>query len=86
MSVMDSRNAKPPAAEASRPRMHSHYPDSNEIVTSDPDIPPNWDGADDGEIAARAYALWQERGCPDGDDQADWFKAEQEVQARRSRP
>jgi hypothetical protein len=30
-------------------------------------------------IAALAYQLWQERGCPIGSDQEDWFQAEQEL-------
>jgi hypothetical protein len=28
------------------------------------------------QIAALAYALWQERGCPEGSPEVDWFKAE----------
>ncbi len=28
------------------------------------------------EIAAVAYRLWLERGCPDGSDREDWFLAE----------
>jgi len=28
------------------------------------------------EIAAVAYQLWLERGCPSGSDQEDWFLAE----------
>jgi hypothetical protein len=34
------------------------------------------------QIAALAYALWQDRGCPDGTADEDWFRAEQEIQAR----
>ena len=30
-------------------------------------------------IAARAYQLWLDRGCPDGTDQEDWYRAEQEL-------
>jgi len=30
-------------------------------------------------ITALAYQLWQERGCPIGSDQQDWFQAEQEL-------
>ncbi len=33
-------------------------------------------------IAARAYELWQQRGCPDGSPQEDWGQAEEEL--RRS--
>lgn len=28
------------------------------------------------EIATVAFQLWLERGCPDGSDQEDWFRAE----------
>jgi hypothetical protein len=34
------------------------------------------------QIAALAYALWQERGCPEGAAEQDWFEAEQQVRAR----
>lgn len=31
------------------------------------------------EIAAKAYALWESRGKPDGSPQEDWFRARQEL-------
>jgi hypothetical protein len=34
------------------------------------------------DIARRAYELWQERGCPHGCAEKDWFRAEQELAAR----
>jgi hypothetical protein len=37
-------------------------------------------------VAARAYELWQERGCPNGSDQEDWFRAEQELKGPRTQP
>ena len=30
-------------------------------------------------IAARAYEIWQDRGCPSGDDLAHWLQAEAEL-------
>ena len=30
-------------------------------------------------IAVRAYELWQERGCPEGQSEIDWFQAEEEL-------
>jgi hypothetical protein len=33
------------------------------------------------DIAALAYALWQERGCPEGSPEEDWGRAEQELSA-----
>ena len=29
------------------------------------------------DIAALAYRLWQERGCPIGSPEEDWFRAEE---------
>ncbi len=31
------------------------------------------------EVAERAYALWESRGCPQGDGRGDWLAAEQEL-------
>jgi hypothetical protein len=31
------------------------------------------------EIAAKAYALWERRGRPDGSPQEDWYRAQQEL-------
>lgn len=33
-------------------------------------------------VAARAYELWQERGCPIGSPEVDWFQAEDELKTR----
>jgi hypothetical protein len=33
------------------------------------------------QIAALAYALWQERGCPEGSPEEDWFRAEVQLKA-----
>jgi hypothetical protein len=61
--------------------------DPKKAITSYPDVQPNPTGAvDESEIAARAYDCWQERGCPVGDDQADWYRAEQELRSRRTPP
>jgi hypothetical protein len=34
-----------------------------------------------GLIAVWAYRNWQERGCPIGSPEVDWFHAEQELRA-----
>ena len=31
------------------------------------------------QIAVLAYDLWQQRGCPEGCPEEDWFRAEQEL-------
>ena len=33
------------------------------------------------EIAARAYELWQERGCPHGSPEDDWYRAAEELRS-----
>jgi hypothetical protein len=33
------------------------------------------------QITALAYALWQERGCPEGSPEEDWFRPEKELRA-----
>ena len=34
-------------------------------------------------VTALAYQLWQERGCPIGSAQRDWFQAEQELKGSK---
>jgi hypothetical protein len=33
-------------------------------------------------IASLAYALWLQRGCPEGTAEEDWFRAERELTAQ----
>ena len=47
---------------------HDSY--SSETVTSTSDI------------AALAYELWQQRGCPEGSPEQDWYEAERKVQSQ----
>jgi hypothetical protein len=35
------------------------------------------------QIASLAYALWQQRGCPEGSPEADWLRAEEELTKSR---
>lgn len=51
-------------------------------IAKDPEAASAPQPADETTIAARAYALWQERGCPVGSDQEDWFRAEEELKKR----
>ena len=41
--------------------------------------------SDEARIAALAYELWLERGCPIGSDQEDWFRAEEMVKSELER-
>jgi hypothetical protein len=60
-------------------RTHKGITSEANIRTSRPVMP------EETVIAARAYELWQERGCPIGSDQEDWFQAEQELTAEVER-
>lgn len=35
------------------------------------------------QIAALAYTLWQQKGCPEGSREADWLQAEEELAISR---
>ena len=35
------------------------------------------------QIASLAYALWQQRGCPEGSPEADWLRAEEQLTTSR---
>ena len=37
------------------------------------------------DIAALAYALWQEQDCPDGTQEKNWLRAELELTAKALR-
>jgi hypothetical protein len=37
-------------------------------------------------IQRRAYELWEERGCPEGSPDEDWFVAERELAIRHEDP
>jgi hypothetical protein len=42
----------------------------------------NASALDPNEIAIRSYELWQQRGCPIGSPEIDWFNAEEELLSR----
>ncbi len=37
------------------------------------------------KIAARAYEIWQQSGCPDGKQEEHWYRAERELRERTAR-
>jgi hypothetical protein len=51
-----------------------------ETVESTPESTPASTPTQD-QIAALAYSLWQQRGCPDGSPELDWLNAEGELTA-----
>lgn len=38
------------------------------------------------DIAALAHKLWQERGCPEGSPEEDWFHAAEQLRSRSYTP
>jgi len=51
---------------------------------SDDPATPQTQNSEHEEIALRAYRLWEERGCPIGSPEEDWFRAEQEIRGQAS--
>jgi hypothetical protein len=49
-----------------------------EKPTDNPETIPHHD-----QIAALAYSLWMERGCPEGTPEEDWFRAAEELKGKR---
>jgi hypothetical protein len=45
--------------------------------------PRSSDSPDHEAIAARAYLIWQRRGCPQGSAESDWLEAEAQLRAER---
>lgn len=56
----------------------AHYPEQHEVKAAPVDGDASYD-----EIAQRAYELWQERGCPEGSAEQDWFDATEQLRAAR---
>ena len=52
--------------------------DLKQTVTSGPDAG-HTSASDEITIAARAYELWQEPGCPIGSPETDWLRAEEQL-------
>lgn len=55
--------------------LEARSPDGAADQPIDPEPSPLPDAADKADVAALAYRLWQDRGCPHGSDQEDWFQA-----------
>jgi Protein of unknown function (DUF2934) len=49
-------------------------------VAKEPMTAPEESTSERQNIALLAYSYWQERGCPEGSPEQDWFQAEQAVQ------
>jgi len=61
------------------PALKNEPKTKNKSLASEPEVQPVAKRLDETQIATRAYELWQERGCPIGSQEEDWFQAEQEL-------
>lgn len=53
-----------------------------DVVTADEDLPEIEFELDPTDVAIIAYQLWEQRGCPYGSPDDDWYKAERRIKAR----
>jgi hypothetical protein len=49
---------------------------NNRVTQQTPNSP-------DAEKVRRAHGLWEERGCPIGSPEEDWFRAEEEIRSEQ---
>ena len=73
MAIATDRDGKSKTASAVDA---NHYPEQNEVPRHHPLVPENPERED---IACLAYQLWQERGCPNGSPDEDWYRAEEQL-------
>src|SRR5512133_2276854 len=64
---------------------HTKTPPTPKAGSSNPGAVTPAAGPSDETIAIRAYEIWRESGCAHGDDQAHWFRAQQELRTRAAR-
>jgi hypothetical protein len=70
------------ATESERGRVHaarSFFNLSRGLSYGDLEVNMNSSVVEQSAINERAYLRWQQRGCPDGSPDYDWFEAEQEL-------
>ena len=70
MALKQQKKSSPPVVKSSAP------PAAPAPKTQ----PPSSD-----RIAVRAYEIWQESGCPNGQDVEHWYRAERELRAPAAR-
>jgi Protein of unknown function (DUF2934) len=69
------------------PRPAQQAPETNveELVTGAETQSQSFGASIQEDIARLAYALWQQRGCPIGSAEFDWFEAEKKVRSAERR-
>jgi hypothetical protein len=71
-----------------KPRAKTHTPKTRAVgvavpVNQSPERAAPQELQTEEAIAALAYQLWIERGCPLGTPEEDWFRAEEELKHRK---
>jgi len=73
-SVMLQAGTAPTAAPAKEP---------SPVKVAHPDLESLLAALEHERIAALAHFLWQQRGCPQGSPDEDWFQAQQHIRESR---
>lgn len=73
-----SRNSTPPTTRPAAPRTISPADAANKVSLNTTKTP-NRSAPDEEQVRARAYALWEQAGRPEGDGLQFWLEAEQEL-------
>jgi hypothetical protein len=77
-----SKNPTPPTTRPAAPRTTSPA-DAADTVRLNAAKTPNRPGPTPDQIRARAYALWEAAGRPEGDGMQFWLEAERELSSPR---
>jgi hypothetical protein len=73
-----SRNSTPPTTRPAAPRTTAPADAANRVALNNTKSP-NRPFPDEDQVRARAYALWEQAGRPEGDGLQFWLEAEQEL-------
>ena len=66
-TALDEQEASQPAT--AKQSLEIDYPDLNALLAA----------LEHERIAAIAYLYWEQRGCPEGSPNDDWFRAERDI-------
>ena len=77
-----SRSTTPPTTRPAAPRSTTPADAANSVSLNSTKTP-HRPGPSEEQIRARAYALWEQAGRPDGDGTQFWLEAERELNTPR---
>lgn len=82
ISVAQRERAKTRAAGSAQVSTGAGVSQPDDSPQAESSAPPDNDASQQAEIAVLAYRYWQERGCPEGSPEEDWYRAERECSGR----